>query len=234
MKLMLVDDHELFLEGLKYLLEIHGINIIDTAKNGNEALVKARILKPNIILMDIKMPEYSGLDALKRIKAEMPEIKIIILTTSDDDDDLFDAVKSGASGYLLKSTNAKELLEMLSDVENGEIRFSANLASKLLDEFKHMSSQNDRSAQYTLESAKKELLNERQLEVLEMVARGITYKEVGKALGLTERTIKYHMGRIIELLHLENKAQVITYAAKMRLTGQALNNERKFNIKINQ
>jgi DNA-binding NarL/FixJ family response regulator len=220
MRLMLVDDHSLFLEGLQYLLKTHGIFVEDTAGNGWEALAKARILKPDIILMDIRMPGCSGLDALKLIKAEMPDIRIIMLTASEEDEDLFDAVKYGASGYLLKNTNAKDLMNMLTDLENNETPLSPGLAARLLKEFKQYSEYDPGQIHHssgTTGSEKKEKLTERQLEVLEMVARGITYKEAGEALGLAERTVKYHMGRILEILHLENRAQVITYASRIGL-----------------
>lgn len=218
MKLMLVDDHPLFLEGLQYLLETHRIEVAGVAHNGRDALHKARILNPDIILMDIKMPEFSGMGALKLIKAEMPYIKIVMLTTSEEDGDLFDAVKYGASGYLLKNTNAKALVDMLSDLEKGEAPFSPGLAARLLREFKRSSGGHEhKSSQQRAEDTKKGQLTDRQLEVLEMVAKGITYKEAGEAMGLAERTVKYHMERIIERLHLENRAQVIAYAARMGL-----------------
>jgi len=209
MRLMLVDDHPLFLEGLKYLLETYGIDVAGIAQSGMEALEQARVLSPDIILMDIKMPECSGIDALKLIKAEMPDIKIVMLTTSDEDEDVFAAIKNGASGYLLKNTNARELVGMLNDLDKGEIPVSPDIASQLINEFIGTSrpSHNEQRMQLT----------ERQLEILEMVAKGITYKEVGDTLGLTERTVKYHMGRIIELMHLENRAQVIAYAARIGL-----------------
>lgn len=207
MKLMLVDDHQIFLEGLQYLLVTYGIEVADTASNGKEALEKARVLKPDIILMDIKMPVLSGLDALKLIKAEMPYTKVVMLTTSEEDEDLFNAIKLGASGYLLKNTNAKELVDMLSDLENGEAAFSPELAAKVLKELRS----------YEPEAPEDIRLTKRQLEVLEMVAKGVTYKDVGEALGLTERTVKYHMAKILELLHLENRAQGIAYAARMGL-----------------
>ncbi len=135
MKLILADDHPLFLEGLQYVLETFGIEVAGVAQDGREALAKAQLLKPDIILMDIKMPICSGIDALRLIKAEMPEIKIVMLTTSDEDDDLFDAVKYGASGYLLKNANAKDLVNMLSDLEKGEVPLSPGLAARLLEEF---------------------------------------------------------------------------------------------------
>lgn len=207
MKLMLVDDHQIFLEGLQYLLGTYGIEVAGTASTGKEALEKARVLKPDIILMDIKMPGLSGLDALKLIKTEMPYTKVVMLTTSEEDEDLFNAVKCGASGYLLKNTNAKELVDMLSDMEEGEASFPPELATKVLKEFRS----------YEPEASEDIRLTKRQLEVLEMVAKGITYKDVGEALGLTERTVKYHMAKMLELLHLENRAQVIAYAARMGL-----------------
>lgn len=212
---MLVDDHSLFLEGLHYLLETHGIDVIGIAKSGEEALQKARSLKPEIILMDIRMPQWSGLDTLKLMKAEMPEIKVIMLTTSDDDADLFEAIKYGASGYLLKSLNADELVKLLSSVENNEAPFSSGLAAKLLAEFRRDGMDRQLLPRREPEAVSTGPLTGRQLEILEMVAGGKTYKEVGSALGITERTVKYHMGKILELLHLENRAQVIAYATRL-------------------
>ena len=214
MKLMLVDDHLLFLEGLQYLLETYGINVVGKARNGREALLKARILKPDIILMDIRMPEYNGLYALKLIKAEMPEIKIAMLTTSDDDEDLFDAIKYGASGYLLKNTDGKELIRMLSDIERDEVPLSPGLATRILREFRRGKKNEQLLSPESFKEDGALKLTIRQLEVLEIVATGTTYKEAGEALGLTERTVKYHMGRILELLHLENRAQVIKFATQ--------------------
>lgn len=225
MKLLLVDDHPLFLEGLQYLLETYGIDVAGIAHNGRQGLVKARRLKPDIILMDIKMPECSGLDALRLIKAEMPDVKVVMLTTSEEEEDLFDAVKYGASGYLLKSTNAKALVDMLYDLDKGEVPLSTGLAAKLLRELRHTGIDAPHSLQRSAEDTPKGYLTDRQTEVLEMVARGITYKEVAEALGLTERTVKYHMGRIIEILQLENRAQVIAYAGRIGMVEDPGNDE---------
>lgn len=214
MKVMLVDDHPLFMEGLQYVLKTYGIEVAGTAKNGKEAVEKARLEKPDVILMDINMPEFNGLDALRIIKVEMPETEVVMLTISEADEDLFDAVKYGASGYLLKNTDSKALIDMLKDLQDGEVTFSQGLAAKILKEFKNVPQKTDCSG---VQNTQK--LTERQVEVLEMVARGITYKEAGERLGLTERTVKYHMARILELLHLENRAQVIAYAAKMGIVN---------------
>ncbi len=219
-KLMLVDDHSLFMEGLQYLLDTYGVDVVGTAKDGKTAVAKARINRPDIILMDIRMPECNGLEALKLIKAEMPDTKIVMLTTSEDDEDLFNAVKYGASGYLLKDTDAKTLISMLRDLENDDDPpLSPGLATKLLKEFRRNRLQDNISSQQ-LSAEKEENLSERQLEVLEMVAKGNTYKEIGECLGLTERTVKYHMERILEILHLENRAQVIAYAGRKGLIDE--------------
>jgi DNA-binding NarL/FixJ family response regulator len=135
MKVMLVDDNRLMLEGLQNLLEVYGIEIAGMAKDGLEAVAWARSLKPDVILMDIRMPEKNGLEATRLIKAQMPEAKIVILTTSTEDEDLFEAVKSGACGYLLKSIDSGELVEALEQAQQGIPPFSPGLAVKLLNEF---------------------------------------------------------------------------------------------------
>ncbi len=220
MKVMLVDDHSLFLEGLQYLLETYGVEVVGKARNGNEAIIMAHKLKPEIILMDIRMPGCNGLEAVKRIHEELPAIKLVMLTTSDNDEDLFNAIRYGASGYLLKDTDAKKLVEFLENVKQGEMPLSQGLATKLVMEFRRGRGINDCLTQNKRNTEKTEL-TERQLEVLELIAQGATYKEVGERLGLTERTIKYHISRMLDMLHLENKSQAILYAAKNGL----INNE---------
>lgn len=217
MKVMLVDDHSLFIEGLQYLLKTHRINIAGTVNDAREVITQARMLKPDIILMDILMPGCSGLDLLKLVKAEFPDIKVVMLTSSDDDEDLFKAIKYGASGYLLKNTSADDLVNMLYNAEKGEIPLSPGLAVRILKEFRRSNNSRISYPQQTIENIQNAQLTERQLEVLELVAGGMTYKEVAGALGLTERTVKYHMGRIIDLLHLEKKSQAIAYAAQLGL-----------------
>lgn len=221
MKLMLVDDHPLFIEGLSYLLQTYGFEVSGIANSGKEALAKARLLKPNIILLDIKMPDLSGIDTLKLLKAERSKIKIVMLTSSEEDEDLFDAIKYGASGYLLKSTGANELIELLHGLENGEVRLTPQVAARILQEQRRANPVEKKSVHKSAEQDLSEpQLTKRQLEILEMVAKGITYKDVGTALDLTERTVKYHMGKIIELLHLENRSQVIAYAVKMGIVRE--------------
>ncbi len=210
MKLLLVDDHGLFLESLKVLLEASGYEVVGTARDGMQALKLARTLHPDLILMDIEMPECDGLAATRLIKAEMPQIKIVMLTVSASDENLFEAVKSGASGYLLKSQSADQFLDLVSQVINGGAALPPELAARLLTEFarqaKHVKPE-------PVEGSPVELTS-RQLEILTLIAQGLTYAQVGETLHLSEATVRYHMSLILERLHLKNRAQVIAYAAR--------------------
>ena len=217
MKLMLADDHKLFIEGLQYLLEIHGMQVIGKARDGNEALIKARILRPDVILMDIRMPNCDGIQALRQIKTELPDIKIVMLTTSEEEEDIFLAIKYGASGYLLKDTDASSLIKLLNDLKQGCMPLTAGLAARIMTEFKLDDRSDNWEPNQKSEEKENAELTDRQREVLELVTIGYTYKEVGAKLGLTERTVKYHMGRIIEQLQLKNRTQVIQYATRTGL-----------------
>lgn len=216
MKILLVDDHALFRESLQNLLTLHGYAVVGTAGDGLEALEKARHLHPDLILMDIDMPGCDGLTATHLIKAEMPDTKIVMLTVAQQDEVLFESFKSGASGYLLKSSRASQLLWHLGQVAEGQAAFSPGLADKILEEFARMGRQLESNSAQVEETAD---LTARQHEILTLIAQGMTYEEMGKTLGLTERTIRYHMGEIIQQLHLKNRSQVIAYAARIGLTG---------------
>lgn len=261
MRILVADDHPLFAEGLKNLLVSYGIDVVGVARDGFEALDEARRLRPDVVLMDIMMPRCNGLAATRLIKAELPDIKIVMLTMSEADGDLFESIKSGASGYLLKNLNAEELVELLEDLARGDAPFSPGLAAKLLEEFTRLAGEAGAGepgcqtvSQADIESeprpgtppaaaeatasaeaggaaseasvqtegprgdAAGEWLTPRQMEVLTLVAKGMTYKEVGAALFISERTVKYHMKQILDQLHLRNRAQVIAFAARTNLT----------------
>lgn len=221
MKVLLVDDNRLMLEGLQNLLEVHDVQVAGMAADGQQAVDLARTLKPDVILMDIRMPRCDGLTAIQLIKAEMPEMKIVVLTTSTEDHDLFEAVKSGACGYLLKSINADTLIEALIQAQEGIPPFSPGLAAKLLKEFARLSepSVSDLSASPAVSSDVLQIrkLNSRQSEVLTLVSQGLSYKEVSARLYISERTVRYHMVEIMNQLHLENRAQVLAYAGRLGL-----------------
>jgi DNA-binding NarL/FixJ family response regulator len=219
MRVLIADDNRLMLEGLQTLLKVNDIEVAGLAKDGLEAARMARELKPDVILMDIRMPNLDGLSATRVIKAEMPEAKIVILTTSFEDHDLFEAVKSGAYGYLHKSMDIEKLVEALVQAQQGIPPFSPGLAAKLLGEFARLNQpQEDVShgLPYEHENAKPEKeLTPRQREVLNLAAQGLSYKEIGDKLGLSPHTIRYHMVEIIDQLHLSNRAQVLAYASQI-------------------
>lgn len=226
MRILLVDDHRLFLEGLRNLLASEGIEVAGQAHDGFEALAAARRLRPDVILMDIHMPRCDGLSATRLIKAEMPECKIVILTMSEEDHELFDAVKSGASGYLLKRLDAEEFFAYLAELQTGHPPFSAGLAEKILREFTHPSFRSGtpappsdvREGDERIVDEEVTALSPRQVQILTLVARGHTYRQVAETIGIAERTVKYHMAEILDRLHLDNRAQVIAYATRLGLT----------------
>lgn len=214
MRVLIADDHPLFLDGLKNLLDLQGIEVLGTARDGREALEKSRSLKPEVIIMDIQMPRMNGLEATRLIMMEQPEIKIVILTMSENDEDLFEAIQSGACGYLLKTEEPDKFFERLTGLMRGEVPLSPGLAKRILNELARQGMASQSTEQV---AAKEEYLTPRQMEVLTLVVQGLTYKEIGAKVFLSERTIKYHMGQIIERLQLENRRQAIEYARRMGL-----------------
>lgn len=223
MRVMLVDDNRLLLEGLTNMLTAYGIEVLGTAADGLEAVRLAESLRPDLILMDIAMPHCDGLEATRRIKARIPQIKIVILTASEEEKDLFESIKSGASGYLIKTMSGRLLVEALYGLQEGIPPFSPGLAAQMLSEFARLAvseekrkkqQKNGMSGNENAQDTQKSPLTERQKEVLRLVASGLTYKEVGKRLALSERTVRYHLAEIMERLHLETRSQLIYYAGK--------------------
>jgi two-component system NarL family response regulator len=221
MRVLVVDDHRLMSEGVSNLLAAHGIEVLGVASDGVEAITLMQELNPDVILMDIRMPRCDGLAATRQIKALRPEIKILMLTTSAEDQDLFEAVKSGASGYLLKSISGNAFIEALRGLEQGTPPFSPGLASRLLSEFAKLSGTGEGLSGFAGRPKDREGqtngLTERQTEVLRLVAQGLTYREVGERLSLSERTVRFHMTEIMSRLHLQNRNQVLAYAGKLGL-----------------
>lgn len=215
-RVLLADDHALFLAGLRNLLYSRGVPVVGMARNGEEAQALARATNPDLILMDVHMPVCDGLEATRAIHAEMPDVKIVMLTVEADDEALFGALKAGASGYLLKALQSEPFFELLAQVMQGEVTLSPGLASRVLTEFAR---QPQTAATPTERDAAPAFaaLTERQLEILDLVARGLTYKEVGQMLYLSERTVRYHMGQILENLQLENRRAAVVYARQKGL-----------------
>jgi DNA-binding NarL/FixJ family response regulator len=222
-RVLLVDDNRLMLEGLQNLLEAHDIEVAGMAADGMASVDLACTLEPDVILMDIRMPGCNGLEATRLIKAKLPQARIVILTTSDEDDDLFEAIRSGACGYLIKSIDTETLVDALDQAREGIPPFSPGLAARLLEEFARVNRPEQPVPQpvsaHTEQASMTPLLSTRQLQVLRLVADGLSYKEVGARLNLSPRTVKYHMGQIMERLHLQNRAQVLAHAGRMGWTS---------------
>ena len=211
MKIVIADDHALFRDSLRSLLEAHGLEVLGEARNGREAVELARKLKPDVLLMDLSMPEMDGLAATKLISAEQPDVKVVILTASDEDSKLFEAIKSGAQGYLLKNLESEEFFSLLEGVKRGEPALTPALARKLLQEFA-------RPAQASAPQQDPDALTDREREVLELLVNGITSnRKLAKQLGVSENTVKFHVRNILDKLHLHNRAQVVSYAIRHRI-----------------
>lgn len=210
MRVLLADDHALVRAGIASLLRTWGIEVVGEAGNGLDALTLARWLKPDLILMDIAMPECNGLEATRLIKAELPDVKIVMLTVSDDDDDLFEAIKSGAEGYLLKDMSEEELGRMLESVSAGDAPLSRGLAARILEEF-------SRAAREGPAWEPGDDLTHREREVLQLVANGETNREIATALFLSGSTVNFHVKNILAKLHLRNRTQAVAYAIRTGL-----------------
>ena len=218
MKILIVDDHPLFTDGLQALLEAGEMTVVGTARDGAAAVAAVRELRPDVVLMDLQMPGCDGLTATRLIKSEFPAIKVVVLTMNADDRALFEAMKNGAAGFLLKNLETAEFLGLLADVAKGETVFSPGLAGCLLQEFTPGKGGAPAGASANGEDGRKRL-TPRQEEVLTHIAEGLTYKQVAELLGVSDRTVKFHMTEILERLQLENRAQAIAYAVQASLTA---------------
>lgn len=210
MRVVIADDHLLFRDGLKSLLEARGVDVVAEAKNGKQAVEMARHFKPDIVLMDLTMPEMGGLDATRVLTADESGTRVVVVTASEDDADLFEAIKSGAQGFIPKNLEATQFFELLDGVTRGEPALTPGLARKVLREFaKPEEPKEEKSAT---------ALTEREREVLELLVQGITSnKELAERLVVSENTVKYHLRNILDKLHVQNRAQVIAYALRHRL-----------------
>jgi DNA-binding NarL/FixJ family response regulator len=206
-RVLIADDHALFRDGLRSLLEAHGVEVVAEARNGREAVGLAKVHLPDVVLMDLAMPEMGGLDATRVLTAELPEVAVVVLTASEDDADLFEAVKSGAQGFLPKDLEADRFFALLDGIARGEPALTPGLARKLLGAFANPGSD---AAPRTADT-----LTEREREVLELLVQGVTSnRELAARLFVSENTVKYHLRHILDKLHVQNRAQVIAYALR--------------------
>lgn len=211
-RVLIADDHKLFRQGLIGLMRTREglVEVIGEASTGIEAIRLAEQLHPDVILMDIYMPQVDGLQAAKEIRARFPEIAIVILTSSERDGHLYEAVQIGVAGYLLKSLDAEELFELLDGVVKGETAMTRAMAGKLLKAVANRLANGDKGEQ---------ALTERELYVLRLVASGATNSEIAEKLSISINTVKSHLKNILEKLQLENRTQAATYALKHGLVA---------------
>jgi DNA-binding NarL/FixJ family response regulator len=210
-RVLVVDDQQLFRRGLVMLLGVEpGIEVVGEAGDGIAATELAATAVPDVILMDVRMPKRSGIEACVAIKEAAPTARIIMLTVSDEEADLYDAVKNGASGYLLKDSSIDEVAQAIRVVADGQSLISPSMAIKLLDEFKQMS----RSDRQQVPTPK---LTDRELEVLKLVAQGLNNREIAKRLFISENTVKNHVRNILEKLQLHSRMEAVMYAVREKL-----------------
>ncbi len=211
MRILIADDHALFRDGLRSLLRTEGHEIVAEAKNGREAIQLAHQHKPDIVLMDLSMPEVDGLTATRTIVAELPEVKVIILTASDEDVNLFEAIRGGAQGYLMKNLEADEFFDMLDRASRGEPALTPAFAKKLLQEF----ARPPQAAEQQQQRGENDDLTSREREVLELMVQGVTSnRKLAKQLGVSENTVKFHVRNILDKLRLHTRAEVVGYALR--------------------
>ncbi len=208
MRVLLVDDHALFRDGVASLLGAWGHEIVGLASNGPDAVEQARRLSPDLVLMDVRMPGGSGLDATARIKADRPDTAIVMLTVSEDEDDLFAAIKAGANGYLLKNLEGAQFRSMIEAVGRGEAAIAPATAGRIIEEFLRRDRPPDRP------STGPGALTEREIDVLRLVTAGLRNKEIATELGISENTAKFHLRNILEKLHAESRTEVATRAVR--------------------
>ena len=212
-RVLLVDDQALFREGLRTLLSVQpGLEVVGEAANGEAALDRVKALNPHVVLMDLRMPVLGGVEATRRIRAISPDCHVIVLTTFDDDEEVFEALRAGAVGYLLKDVPSEKLTEAIGAAARGESFLQPSIAAKVVAEFSRLS-----RARPAKPGTLVEPLSERESEVLRHLARGMSNKEIGTALGLAEGTVKNHMSNILGKLGVLDRTQAALKARELGL-----------------
>jgi DNA-binding NarL/FixJ family response regulator len=211
-RLLLVDDHNVVRQGIaKLLLRIDGLKVIGEAAGGAEALTKIRELQPDLVLLDLFLPDVDGLQVIRTITHELPGVGVLVLTASDNDEDVYEAISSGARGYILKTTDHAELIRQVRKAASGEIALSHEVVGKLAGRLSR------RASSPTPEPGAVERLTDREKEVLGLVGQGARNKAIAEVLAISANTAREHVRNIMRKLELENRAQLAAYAVRHKL-----------------
>jgi two-component system NarL family response regulator len=212
---LIADDHALFRRGLEMVLdEEQDIELVGQASDGTEAVVRARESLPDVVLMDIRMPKTSGIEAARAMKEAAPSAKIVMLTISDEEEDLFEAIRAGASGYLLKDIPLDEVADAVRAVHGGQSLINPSMAGKLLTEFATLAGRDEEERPQQIPAPK---LTEREMEVLKLVARGMNNRDIAKELFISENTVKNHVRNILEKLQIHSRMEAVMIAVREKL-----------------
>jgi DNA-binding NarL/FixJ family response regulator len=212
---MIVDDHALFRRGLEMVLdEEPDIELVGQASDGAEAVEKAAESLPDVVLMDIRMPRSSGIEACRAMKEAAPSAKIVILTISDEEEDLFEAIRAGASGYLLKDIPLDEVADTVRAVHGGQSLINPSMAGKLLTEFATLARRDDEERVQEVPAPR---LTEREMQVLKLIARGMNNRDIAKELFISENTVKNHVRNILEKLQIHSRMEAVMVAVREKL-----------------
>ena len=220
-KVLLVDDQTLIRQGIRLLLEIEpDIQVVGQAADGRAALEQVETLHPDVVLMDVRMPEMDGLAATRLLSASHPEVKVIILTTFEDDETVFEGLKAGARGYLLKDISSEEMAQAVRKVAAGEALIQSRLTRKVLAEFSRLATATDRQSSVKGGPGAETLpvaLTERELQVLQALTRGLSNREIAEHLVITEGTVKNHVSSLIDKLGVRDRTQAVLKAQELGL-----------------
>ncbi len=214
LRVLIADDHQLFRRGLRMVLDDEpDIEVVAEAGDGQQTVDLAREHAPDVVVLDVRMPVISGIEAAREIRAEQPGTRILVLTISDDEDDLYEAIKAGANGYLLKEISIDEIGGAVRQIHAGQSLLSPSMATKLLDEFTALV-RKDEEPEDQVPTPK---LTPREMEVLEHIAKGMNNRDIAEALFISENTVKNHVRNILEKLHLRSRMEAVIYAVRENL-----------------